>query len=129
MSPTIRVMSAVALGLVAIVSLPAPTLSQVQVVQQGAGVSTARLAAQLGVKPSPDQSQYLDVGGTLNGALADPAKLAKLGMPPMHEGARVTAVLIAPNKLRVEVDEMDPEPITRKATFRIDDKGDLVLVK
>jgi hypothetical protein len=67
----------------------------------------------------------LAVGSTLNGCVQDPEKLARLGLRGVHQGARVTAMRISPQKLLVEVDDLDPEPVTRKASLHIDDQGRL----
>jgi hypothetical protein len=41
----------------------------------------------------------------------------------MHEGARVTAGRMAPDKIRVEADEMEPVPARGSATLKADAKG------
>ena len=104
------------------VSAPAQSTSS-DVKQQSAGVTVRGIAEQLGTKLPPRESDELPIGGSFTGTLADPAKLAALGIAGVHEGARVTVMRVAPEKLRVEVDELDPAPLTKKATLKVDDKG------
>ena len=44
----------------------------------------------------------------------------------MHAGARVTVGRVAPDKIRVEADEMEPVPASTAATLKLDAKGLLV---
>jgi len=96
-----------------------------EVTQQSMAVQSRPIAQQLGARLNPEQPQDLAVGMTLTGSLQEPEKLEKLGLAGLHKGARVTAMRVAPQKLMVEVDELDPVPLTRKATLRIDDQGRL----
>jgi hypothetical protein len=126
MSPLIRLVSAVLLTL--IVAPPAALVAQVPpatVVQQSKELTSARIADQLGIKLQLGQVEQLATGGSITGSLVDPAKLAKLGLPALHDGARVTVMRVAPDRLRIEVDELDPVPVTHKATLAIDDAGQL----
>jgi hypothetical protein len=86
-------------------------------------VAIADVASQLGVKVSPQQTDELRLGGSVTGSLTDPKKLAALGIGSMHNGARVTFALIAPDKVRVEADEMEPVEARGAVTLRIDAKG------
>jgi hypothetical protein len=61
----------------------------------------------------------------LHGTLTDPEKLARLGIAGMHQGARITAMRTAPGKLSVEVDELEPAPVTKKQVLKIDERGQL----
>lgn len=88
-------------------------------------VSTAVVAEQLGIKASPSQAEDLVVGASITCVLVDPAKLAGLGATGLHAGARVTFARIASDKLRVEVDEIEPVPLTKKLTLKIDVQGRL----
>jgi hypothetical protein len=83
------------------------------------------VADQLGAKLNPNQRDELSLGVTLNGTLQEPDKLGKLGINGVHKGARVTAMRVAPQKVILEVDELDPVPLTRKATLRINEQGRL----
>ncbi len=85
--------------------------------------SVASIAEQLGVKLTPSHADRFDVGINFTATLADTEKIAKLGLRGLHPGARVTAIRVAPDRMRVEVDEMDPVPLTKKATLRIDEHG------
>jgi len=96
-----------------------------EVTQQSMAVQMRSIAQQLGTRLNPEQPQDLAVGVTLNGSLQEPEKLEKLGLVGLHKGARVTAMRVALQKLVVEADELDPVPLTRKATLRIDAQGRL----
>ena len=105
---------------------PASASAQVpatDVKQQSAGITVRGIAEQLGTKTVPRESDELPIGGSFTGTLADPEKLVSLGIMGLHEGARVTVMRVAPERLRLEVDELDPAPLTKKATLRVDEKG------
>lgn len=116
-------MVAACVGILALAPLRA--LAQVGDTKQNAGVTLSGVAAQLGAKVVARDGDELPVGGSFSGTLADPAKLVALGVAGMHEGARVTVMRVAPDKLRIEVDELDPVPLTKKATLKIDATGKL----
>jgi hypothetical protein len=90
---------------------------------QSAQLTRSDLAEQLGAKITTNPSEELGVGSSVTATLVDPAKLVKFGITGMHEGARVSVMRVAPEKLRVEVVELEPTPQTKKATLKIDDKG------
>lgn len=91
-----------------------------------AGAQTsAGIASQLGATLSPEQPGELAVGTSITCMLTDPAKLAALGAPGMHAGARVSVVRTAPERVHVEVDELEPVPLTRRLTLKIDTQGRL----
>ena len=92
---------------------------------QSAQLTRSDVAEQLGAKITTNPSEELGVGSSVTASLVDPAKLVKFGITGMHEGARVSVMRVAPDKLRVEVDELEPTPQTKKATLKIDDKGHL----
>lgn len=94
-----------------------------EVKQQGREVVPARVADQLGVKLAPNQPTEFTVGTSLTAILTDSAKLAALGARDVHTGARVTITRVAPERVRLEMDEMDPVPRTTKLTLRIDSEG------
>jgi hypothetical protein len=109
-----------------------PTLAAAQTGQTSNGDVTLQsmsqmqsVADQLGAKLNPNQRDELSLGVTLNGTLQEPDKLGKLGINGVHKGARVTAMRVAPQKVILEVDELDPVPVTRKATLRINEQGRL----
>jgi hypothetical protein len=110
-------------SLVPPVALRAQNAAEVK--QQSSQISKTDVAAQLGAKLGVSDAEEFSVGGTINATLADPAKLAALGITGLHEGARVTAMRVSPVKVRVEVDELEPVPLTRKATLKIDERGRL----
>ena len=109
-----------------------PTLSGAQSPQTSNGDVTLQamvhmrsVADQLGTKLNPEQREELALGVTLNGTLQEPEKLEKFGITGVHKGARVTAMRVSPGKVVVEVDEIEPTPMTRKATLRISEQGRL----
>ena len=95
--------------------------------QPSAQITMDDIATQLGTKLSMRQHEEFGLGTNITGTLTDPAKLAKLGISGMHEGARVSVMRVALDKVRVEVDEMEPVAITKKATLKLDAKGQLSL--
>jgi hypothetical protein len=95
------------------------------VTQQSVAVQMRSVAQQLGTKLNPEQREDLALGVTLNGTLQEPEKLEKFGITGVHKGARVVAMRVAPQKVLVEVDELEPAPLTRKATLRVDEQGRL----
>ena len=99
---------------------PAPEVTQQSMTLHARGV-----AEQLGTRLNPDHRSEIALGVTLNGTLQDPEKLEKYGITGVHKGARVTAMRVAPQKLVVEVDEIEPAPLTRKATLKVDERGRL----
>ena len=65
----------------------------------------------------------LDLGVSITCSLTDPAKLAKHTIRGLHEGARVTVTRVAPDRIRVEADEMEPVPVSGKATLKVNGDG------
>src|SRR5215475_2133057 len=70
----------------------------------------------------------LDLGASITCSLTDPAKLAKHTIRGLHEGARVTVTRIAPDRIRVEADEMEPMPVSGKVTLKMNSDGTLTPV-
>jgi hypothetical protein len=100
----------------------------VEVKQQSSQITKTDVAAQLGAKLGVTDDELFSVGGTINATLADPAKLAALGITGLHEGARVTVMRVSPVKVRIEVDELEPVPLTKKAALKIDERGRLSVI-
>ncbi len=96
--------------------------------QQSTEVISARLADQLGVKLAPNQADELAIGASVTSSLVDAGKLASFGVRDVRAGARVTITRIAADRVRLEIDEMDPTPRTTKVTLRIDNEGRLTPV-
>jgi hypothetical protein len=105
-------------------ALAMPAVGQ-NVRQQSSQLTRNDVAEQLGAKVTSSQNEELGIGSSLTGTLVDPSKLAKFGISGMHEGARVSVMRVAPDKLRIEVDELEPTPQTKKATLKVDEKGRL----
>ena len=93
--------------------------------QPAPAFTSGNIADQLGAKVV-DRNVELPIGGSLTGCVVDPAKLAKFGITGIHEGARLTAFRSAPDKLRLEVDEIEPAPLNRKAVAKLDQSGKLI---
>jgi len=96
--------------------------------QQGgpASVSAKAVAEQLGARLQPRDDDELHIGASFTAVLAEPEKLAQFGVKGMHAGARVTVARIAPDKVRIEADEMTPAPANGAATLKLDAKGALI---
>ena len=108
----------------------APRISAAQgntsVRQQSAAQFTKDdIAEQLGAKLAASLGEEFAPGSSITGTLKDAGKLVKFGITGMHEGARVSAMRVSQDKVRVEVDELEPVPQTKKATLKLDDKGRL----
>jgi hypothetical protein len=87
--------------------------------------SVKSIAAQLGVRVQPRDDDDLDLGASFTAQLEDPEKLGAFGIQGMHAGARVTVFRSAPDKVRVEADEMEPKEARGAATIKLDAKGAL----
>ena len=114
------------------VTLAAPPIARAQdtataraVVATAATVATDRIAEQLGAKLANAQPTELGIGTSATGILADPARLAALGVRDAKAGARVTIMRSARDRIRVEVDEFDPVARTRRLALRLDADGRL----
>lgn len=116
---------AIGVAIALLSSSPAVAQDSGQVRQQSRHTATEAITAQLGAKLSPNQPDELLAGMSITASLIDSARIAALGATGLHAGARVTIMRVAPDKLRVEVDEMDPVPLTKKLTLRIDAQGRL----
>src|SRR5438105_7674290 len=90
-------------------------------------VSAKSIAEQLGARLQPRDDDELRIGMSFTAVLESPEKLAELGLKGMHAGARVTVARVAPDKVRVEADEMTPVQASAAATLKIDAKGALVV--
>jgi len=112
--------------------LAVPVLAAQDTKQQSAAptmVSGKALAEQLGAKLQPREDDELRLGMSFTAVLESPEKLAEFGIKGMHAGARVTVARVAPDKIRVEADEMTPVEASGKATLKLDEKGMLVAPK
>lgn len=119
-------MAAACVGILTIAPAAAPAqVTSSDVKQQSTGITVRGIAEQLGTRLGPRESDELPLGGGFTGSLIDPARLASLGITGLHEGARVSVMRVRLDRLRVEVDELDPVPLTKKATLRLDEKGKL----
>ena len=119
--------AAIVSAVVALLGMAFPLSGQgtTDVKQQSRELSTVDVAAQLGLRAAPSQPAELNVGSSATFALMDPSKLAALGMSGLHVGSRVTIIRMGADKLRVEVDEIDPVVVTRKATLKLGPDGKL----
>ena len=108
----------------AIAASPAAARSQSQ--QQGSvEISIKSTIDKLGLKPSGNLPDDLELGRSITVSLADPAKAAKYGIVGMHEGARVTVTRVAPDRIRVEADEMEPLPNKSTVTLKVAEDGSM----
>ena len=97
-----------------------------EVALQATSVQLRDLAKQLGVTLRQDAPVELNVGATMTATVQEPEKLERFGIVGMHEGARLTVFRPSPQRLIVEVDELEPQPITQRAPVRIDASGRLI---
>ena len=97
--------------------------------QQGGptSVSAKAIAEQIGAKLQPRDDDELRLGSSFTAVLQEPDKLAEVGVRGMHAGARITIARVAPDKVRIEADEMTPAPASASATLKLDAKGALVV--
>jgi hypothetical protein len=91
-----------------------------------ATVSAKAIAEQLGAKLQPRDDDELRIGMSFTAVLESPEKLTEIGVKGMHAGARVTVARVAPDKIRVEADEMTPVQNSAAATFKVDAAGKLI---
>lgn len=96
--------------------------------QQGvpASVSAKMLCDQLGATLQPRNEDELRLGVSVTAVLQEPDKLAEFGVKGMHAGARVIVARVAPDKVRVEADEMNPNLVSAGATLKLDARGAMV---
>jgi hypothetical protein len=109
------------------IALPHPGRAQGPA-SAGPDVSMKTLADKLGVKPSPNAPDDIEIGGSVTTSLSAPDKIAEYGIKGMHEGARVTITRIAPDRLRVEADEMEPTAARSVVTLRVAADGSMTRV-
>jgi len=91
-------------------------------------VQVGTVVDKLGVKVTPSSPRELEFGHSATTTLAEPQKLASYGIKGMHEGARVTITCVGPNRVRVEVDEMEPVAQRATVTLRVSEDGSLTPV-
>jgi len=94
----------------------------------GPDVSMKTLAEKLGVKPSPNAPDDIEIGRSVTTSLSSPDKIAAYGITGMHEGARVTITRTAPDRLRIEADEMEPVSARSAVTLRVAADGSMTKV-
>jgi hypothetical protein len=94
----------------------------------GPDVSMKTLAEKLGIKPSPNAPDDIEIGRSVTTSLTSPEKIAQYGIKGMHEGARVTVTRTAPDRLRIEADEMEPVSSRAAVTVRVGADGSMTQV-
>ena len=102
--------------------LDAQAAARPRVVIGPSHVDVARLAERLGIAPQPDSPAELDIGTSVTCTLAKPARLAAFGITGVREGARVTILRSAPDRVRIEADEIEPIR-TESVVVRLDANG------
>lgn len=91
---------------------------------QGPLVSVKEVSEKLGAKAMVRDDE-ITLGNSATMALVDTAKIQKYGIKGMHEGARVTVTRVAPDRIRVECDELEPAPAKSVVTLRVSNDGTL----
>jgi len=84
------------------------------------------VAAQVGVKVTADRlDEEFTVGVQFSGHLEDVFKLSTYGLSDFRVGARVTVARIAPDRVHIDADELEP-PRRQYVRVRIDADGKLI---
>lgn len=100
--------------------------------QSGLGapaVDVGSVLEKLGAKPATtNYPSELELGRTITASLVSPDKLAEHGIKAMHEGARITVTRVAPDRIRVEADELEPVAAKGVITLRVGVDGSLTEV-
>jgi hypothetical protein len=103
-----------------------PVAARAQPQQQGTvDISVKSTIDKLGLKQSGNLPDDFELGRSITVSLADPAKAAKYGIVGMHEGARVTVTRVAPDRIRVEADEIEPLPNKSTVTLKVAADGSM----
>ena len=112
-----------------VVAIGAPRASFAQGGLADPEVSVSAILGKLGAKPATtNYASELELGRTITASLVKPDKLAEYGIKGMHEGARVTVTRIAPDRVRVEADELEPVAASGAVTLRVGTDGSLTQV-
>jgi hypothetical protein len=131
-SPLVRVARLLALlaACAVLVALtPRGAASQDPVKQQGTKVGRPTVTAiveQLGLQKPLRDDDSLEPGANFTGILKSPEKLSRIGLAGMSIGARVTVVRIAPDKMHVEADQVEPVAARKTVVLKVDESGKLV---
>lgn len=87
-------------------------------------VTIGQIATQLGVKVPSRAEEDFTLGTSFTGSLEDTLKFEEY-ITGMHVGARVTVARIAPDRVYIEADEIDP-PQKKSLRVRMNPDGTLV---
>jgi hypothetical protein len=121
--------SAIALAMALVSAIPASAQAPQGPIPNAASFQSDVVAQQLGTKLAPGHHVDFVLGKSVTGELTDPARLARYGVPGAHQGARVTAMRLAADRIVVEVDEVDPAPRTRRTMLKVDERGNITPIK
>jgi len=91
-----------------------------------AEVTIGQIAEQLGVRIPNRADEEFALRTTFTGTLADTAKIQEFGIKGFGIGARVTVARIAPDRVYIEVDEIDPP---QRKTIRLQMSANGTIVK
>jgi len=119
-----RALFVISLGF-ALVPANAPS-AQAPTQQSEIRLTNERVAKQLGTKVQDRPDGVLGLGNSFTGMLEEPEKLEAFGIKGMHKGARVVVMRVAPDRIRVEADELEPTETRGAATLRVSPSGDLI---
>jgi hypothetical protein len=107
--------------------VPANAPSAQQPTQQNeVRLTNEQVAKQLGTRVQDKPDGVLTLGASFTGMLETPEKLEAFGIRGMHKGARVVVMRVAPDRIRVEADELEPAATRGAATLRVSPSGDLI---
>ena len=108
--------------------VPRQTVAQAPTLQAD-DIPVASVLANLGSKPAAvNCPTEIELGRSITASLVSPDKIAEYGIKGMHEGARVTVTRIAPDRLRVEADELEPVAAKSVVVVRVAGDGSLTVV-
>lgn len=103
-----------------------PVVARAQSQLQGnVDISVKSTIDKLGLKASGTLPDDFELGRSITASLTDPTKIAKYGIVGMHEGARVTLTRVAPDRVRVEADEIEPLPNKSTVTLKVAADGSM----
>lgn len=107
------------------IGAPRPTLAQFGPPEVSVTATLAKLGAKAATTNIPSD---LELGRSVTASLVSVEKIEQYGIKGMHEGARVTVTRVAPDRIRVEADELEPVSAKSVVTLRIGSDGSLAPV-
>ncbi|HSQ30508.1 MAG TPA: hypothetical protein VLN49_11695 [Gemmatimonadaceae bacterium] len=107
------------------IGAPRPSVAQFGSPEVSVTATLTKLGAKAATTNIPSD---LELGRSVTASLVSVEKIEQYGIKGMHEGARVTVTRVAPDRIRVEADEMEPVSAKSVVTLRIGTDGTLAPV-